>query len=165
LRSRTLLLLLTPLLVLLGCTQDFGVFVPDAASVDAPASDGSGTDGGLDAAKDADASADAGQGGIYQCGTSSVSSCSDCAGMPEPCLYCAADASTAGVCLPMGMSCFGSAPSGFGVCACGMNPNACPAGYQVCRQGNCRTCSDSSGNVGYTCNSGGTCNPEDGGCS
>jgi hypothetical protein len=145
---------------LLGaCTQDFNVFVSDA-SVDVEPGDVTANDSPLDAPPKPDGGSDGG----YQCGTDTVASCTACTGMPQPCLFCGTGTATAGVCVGMGMSCFGSAPTGFGVCACGMSANACLASYQVCRLGECRTCSESAGNVGYTCNGGGTCNPQDGGC-
>jgi hypothetical protein len=147
-------------LLVIACTQDFNVFVPDASVVDGSSSDAAQDSAVVDA--QADAGGEAG-GGMYQCGTGTVASCDQCSGMLQPCVYCGNGSTTAGVCVALHQSCFGSAPNGFGVCACG-NPSACPAGFQVCRQGSCRTCAESVNNVGSTCNSGGTCNPQDGGC-
>lgn len=154
-------------LALVGCTQDFGVFEADSSvPPDRSSSDGdASTDSGNDAAPEA-----GGDGGglMFQCGAGSVSDCSACAGMTEPCVFCSTTSTNvfAGVCQQPGMSCFGAGPTGFTLCMCaGGNPSSCPRPYQVCRNGTCRTCEESINDVNFACMGGGKCNPADGGCS
>jgi hypothetical protein len=140
---------------LVACTQDFNVFEGDgstsgdatseAASDSGPADSGGG-DGGL----------------VFQCNTGTVSDCSQCSGAPQPCVYCSGP-SLAGRCVAQGTSCFNGAPSGYTFCGCA-SASSCPESYQVCRNGSCRTCSDSLNNTSLQCKGGGTCHPADGGC-
>jgi hypothetical protein len=145
--------------VLAGCTQDFDAFLGDASS----AADAT-TDAPADAAKDAVSQDGGGDAGLaFACGSQTVADCSQCSGSPQPCVYCGSGSSLAGRCVQQGTSCTFNAPSGFQVCPC-QNASACPESYQVCRNGSCRTCSDSFNNTGQTCKGGGTCAPADGGC-
>jgi hypothetical protein len=160
-------LVLVEVFALAGCTQDFSVFEGDASvPTDGPASDGGDASMMKEAGNETGPAGDAGL--VFQCNGGTVSDCSTCSGMPEPCVFCStANSSTlAGLCQQPGTSCFGAAPNGFALCACGAgNPSSCPRSYQVCRNGSCRTCAESINNANYTCNGGGKCNPADGGCS
>lgn len=149
--------------VWVGCTQDFGVFEPDGA-----ASDGGDATTPTDGASgDASVNEAGGDGGAlsFTCGGDAVGDCSQCSGMPQPCVYCEQGnaASLAGRCVAMNGSCFIGAPSGYTLCSC-TAASSCPESFQVCRNKTCRTCSDSNNNGGLTCQSGGTCNDQDGGC-
>ncbi len=167
------LLLFFASVALAACTQDFDVFTPDGGAVDAPgdappadaSTDAPKTDGGTDGAP---TDANSGDGALtFVCGTNgTVSDCSQCAGQPEPCVFCNQQnpSMLAGRCLAANASCFGAQPNGYGFCACNNNASACPEAYEVCRMGFCRTCTDSNNNNGLTCKSGGTCAPFDGGC-
>ena len=143
---------------MLACTQDFHIFDPvlDGSA----SSDGSANDSATDATHPGDG------GLVFSCGSGSVTSCTQCTGMPEPCVYCALnDAGVlTGVCLPMNGSCGNAIPPGFNRCPCA-SQSTCPESYQVCRNGSCRTCSESTFNSGATCQGGGTCNAADGGCN
>jgi hypothetical protein len=145
---------------LLGCTQDFSIFEPDGGT---PA-DGSTSDSASDSAAP---DAGGGDGGLtFQCGGGTVSSCSQCNGMPQACVYCRFNdpAVQTGTCVTMGSSCSNGIPAGFARCACA-TASACPENDQVCRMGTCRTCSESQFNNGSACTGGGTCNSADGGCN
>ncbi len=149
-----------------ACTQDFDVFEPDASSSDAAVD--VNHDGSIDSGGDSSDAATVTDGGlVFGCGMGTVSDCSQCNGMPEPCVYCSQmnPAMLAGECKPEGMSCFQGAPNGFGFCQCANSPATCPESYQVCRMGTCRTCAESFMNGGQACKGGGQCNPADGGCS
>jgi hypothetical protein len=153
-----------------ACTQDFGVFEPDASTqdgaLDVTQPGDSGRDSSADAGNDAPVTPDAGSL-AFGCGNGTVTSCDQCNGMPEPCVYCAQGNATmlAGECVAAGTSCMGAIPNGFVFCQCGVTPNTCPETYQVCRNGGCRTCSESATNAFHACKGGGQCNPADGGCS
>lgn len=140
-----------------GCTQDFDAFLGDASS---PA-DATSTDAAKDATPQDGSGGDAGL--AFGCGAQTIPDCSQCNGMTQPCVYCGAGNSLAGKCIQQGTSCTFNAPSGFQVCSC-QNASACPESYEVCRNGTCRTCTDSNNNAGQSCKGGGTCAPTDGGC-
>jgi hypothetical protein len=148
-------------LLLSGCTQDFDAFLGDASTGDATSTD-SATDAAKDVAQQDTGPVDAGPL-TFGCGTQTMSDCSQCNGFPQPCVYCGANSALAGRCVQQGTSCTFGAPAGFQVCGCA-NASACPESYQVCRNGACRTCTDSVNNVGQSCKGGGTCAP-DAGCN
>jgi hypothetical protein len=141
-----------------------------ARSDSAPPGDGSTADSGTPDTSVADASDGSPPPPInYACGDASVTDCTMCTGMTQPCLYCSTDASTTtGLCTTFHTNCFNSLPSGFQDCPCMGDAAVCPASYQVCYVtkggGTCHTCSDQSGNNMLVCESGGTCNYADGGC-
>ena len=152
-------------LAVAACTQDFGVFEPDGAAgdggTDAASSDAAEDVATQDAAQDSGATE---AGALaFACGTGTVSDCSQCSGMTQPCVYCGSGSALAGKCVQRGTSCFNGAPNGFQLCSC-QNASTCPESYQVCRNGSCRTCTDSFNNAGQMCKGGGTCLPLDGGC-
>lgn len=147
-------------LTLMACTQDFNVFAGDSSTPDAT------SDSSSDAAQDAGNDAVANDGGalVFQCNGNSVSDCSQCSGSPIPCVYCATQGSSlAGRCIQSGSSCFNGAPNGYQLCSC-QSSSSCPEPYDVCRNGSCRTCADSTNNANLQCQGGGKCNPADGGC-
>ena len=147
---------------LVACTQDFNVFEGDASSSGDATTDSS-SDAPADASSDAPQETSGGDGGlVFQCNTSTVADCSQCSGATQPCVYCSGP-SLAGRCVAQGTSCFNGAPVGFTLCSCA-SATTCPEGYEVCRNGACRTCTDSFNNTGLQCKSGGTCHPADGGC-
>jgi len=156
-------------LAVAACTQDFGVFEPDGAAgdggTDAASSDAAEDVATQDAAQDSGATE---AGALaFACGTGTVSDCSQCNGMPQPCVYCKQGDATslAGRCTTAGTSCAFGAPSGYGECTCANSASSCPESYEVCRFGSCRTCSDSNTNDGLTCQNGGKCDSQDGGCN
>ncbi len=132
-------------------------------STDSSAKDTGAQETGVDAGVDAPFEA----GPLtFTCGNSTVNDCSQCNGMPQPCVYCSNNnaAILAGACLPANQNCFNAAPNNFQDCNCN-NPSACPESYQVCTgAGRCHTCEDNGTNNGLTCKSGGKCDAVDGGC-
>jgi len=148
-------------LALPGCTQDFDAFLGDASTSGDATQDGTSSDAAKDVAQEDSGSGDAGL--TFVCGAQSVSDCSQCSGMTQPCVYCGSGSALAGKCVQRGTSCFNGAPNGFQLCSC-QSASTCPESYQVCRNGSCRTCTDSFNNAGQACMGGGTCSPVDGGC-
>jgi len=157
------------LVSVVACTQDFGVFEPDAATGTDAAND---TAQPMDSATDTtvkDAGVDVGTDAgslTFACQGGPVSDCSQCTGAPEPCVYCANGnpSAFAGACVAANTNCLTAAPNGFQDCAC-INPSNCPESYQVCTgAGHCHTCEDNNSNNGLTCKSGGKCDALDGGC-
>jgi hypothetical protein len=145
-------------LALAGCTQDFNVFLSDASTGGDATTDAPGNDSATDATPPQDA------GPLtFTCGTQTVADCSQCNGFFQPCVYCGTGSALAGRCVQTGTSCTGGAPSGFASCTC-TTASTCPESYEVCRNGSCRTCTDSFNNAGQACKGGGTCAPLDGGC-
>jgi hypothetical protein len=109
--------------------------------------------------------------GTWKCGATTVTDCSQCTGYTQPCAYCnTLDASVVtGVCTQLNTSCFNNQiPQGYQDCNCA-DASDCIESYQVCVAfgqggGHCHTCTDGTGNNGLTCNGGGTCAPDAGGC-
>ena len=119
------------------------------------------TDGGIQ---------DSGGGGVLlRCGDAAVSSCSQCNGAPQPCVYCGTNDASAlsGRCTALHQNCLNTIPQGFEDCRCTGDASACPESYQVCTAGitRCHTCSDNNTNNGLTCENGGKCTYADGGCN
>lgn len=137
-------------------------------SNDVSAGDSGPMDASVDAS-DGSVTMEAGNIGIWSCGTAMVTDCSMCTGFTQPCAYCnMADASDLrGACVQTGTNCAFSLPMGFQDCLC-MTAATCPESYQVCQNfgggGRCHTCSDTNTNNGLTCQNGGKCDFADGGC-
>src|SRR5260221_3424352 len=105
-----------------GCTQDFNVFLGDAAS-----DSGSGSDSAADSAADA-----ARDSGLATCD----------AGIT--CVYCATTGTaTTTACQTFHQTCSGGAPPGFTGCPCS-SATSCPSADNVCRNNTCRPCGDST---------------------
>lgn len=104
----------------------------------------------------------------WTCGSASVDDCSKCTGFPQPCAYCNAfDASDmVGVCTTLHSTCLGSIPNNHTECTCITgSASVCPEGYEICDGMHfCHTCSDKATNDGLTCQNGGKCHYDDGGC-
>ncbi len=139
------------------------VNIPDTGPGDTGTDTGTTQDGSTDGGVQ-----DSGTANItsWQCGSVTVSDCSQCTGFQQPCAYCNfADASVLkGVCTQMYTGCQNAIPNGYQDCPC-QDASTCIEGYQVCTQfgGRCHTCTDNTQNAGLKCENGGTCSP-DAGC-
>jgi len=146
----------------------------------------SGNDAGNDVAQQMDTgtsdtgtpsdASDAGDTGtnpisIWTCGNVTVADCSLCIGHTQGCAYCADnDASVlVGTCVQQGTGCGNGIPMGYNLCACPKDAGACPEPYQVClpltmANSVCDTCGAVPMTNGLTCENGGKCDADDGGC-
>jgi hypothetical protein len=105
----------------------------------------------------------------WQCGSVTVSDCTQCTGYTQPCVYCATGfqdaAAYTGVCVITHSNCLNAIPNGYQDCPCNNDASTCVESYQICNnQNRCHTCEDNNNNTGLTCQNGGTCNATDGGC-
>jgi hypothetical protein len=108
----------------------------------------------------------------WTCGSATVTSCSQCIGHTQACVYCAnMDASAlAGNCVQQGTGCGTGIPTGYNLCRCPDDAGSCPEAYQVCLpfggpgNGVCDTCGAVNQTNNLNCQGGGKCDAVDGGC-
>jgi hypothetical protein len=155
-----------------GTTNDVAQ-QPDTSGNDVVTTDTGTDDTGTDTGTTDGSSTDASDGGVqqdtgiakWQCGSVTVSTCSQCTGFTQPCAYCSTtDASVlSGVCTQTSTNCLNVIPQGFQDCPCA-DAATCPEAFQVCtQQGRCHTCTDNTTNNTLKCENGQTC-AADSGC-